>query len=145
MSAARLSVEIRRRVAEASRFRCGYCLASQRVVGPFLEIDHIIPEARGGTDDEDNLVLACPMCNGHKADRVEAIDPDTRTKAPLFNPNRHRWREHFEWIEDGSVIRGRTPTGRATVAALVMNHPDIVAARALWVAAGWHPPTDDPG
>jgi hypothetical protein len=145
MSAARLSVEIRRRVAEASRYRCGYCLTSQRVVGPFLEIDHIIPEARGGTDDEDNLVLACPMCNGHKADRVGAVDPDTRTVVPLFNPNRQRWREHFEWSDDGSVIRGRTPTGRATLAALVMNHPDIVTARALWVAAGWHPPTDDPG
>lgn len=47
----------------AAGFRCGYCLTSQRVIGPLLEIDHIVPQAQGGTHDEDNLFLACPMCN----------------------------------------------------------------------------------
>jgi hypothetical protein len=145
VSAARLSAELRRRVTETSRHRCGYCLTSQRVVGPLLEVDHIIPVARGGTDHEDNLVLACPMCNGHKADRVEALDPDSRVSVTLFDPNRQRWHEHFEWVDDGTVIRGRTPAGWATVAALAMNHPDNVTAGALWVAAGWHPPVDDRG
>ena len=28
-----------------------------------LTLDHIIPEALGGTDDEDNLVVACSQCN----------------------------------------------------------------------------------
>ncbi len=64
-----ISAALRQRVAEASRFRCGYCLTSQRVIGPFLEIDHIIPISRGGTSDETNLFLACPMCNGRKANR----------------------------------------------------------------------------
>jgi hypothetical protein len=138
----RIPVALRRRVAEAARFRCGYCLTTQRVVGPLLEIEHVIPQARGGTDDEGNLFLACPMCNSHKADRVEAIDPESGETVPLFNPRTDRWDEHFEWIEGGTVIWGKTPKGRATIATLNMNHPDIVSARRLWVIAGWHPPAD---
>jgi hypothetical protein len=133
---------VRLRVAESSRFRCGYCLTSQRIVGPLLEIDHIIPEARGGTADEENLTLACPMCNSHKADRVEAWDAMSMAMTPLFNPRRDTWHEHFEWTDEGARIRGRTATGRATVSALAMNHPDIVSARRLWAIAGWHPSTD---
>ena len=142
MSSQRIGAALRRRVAEAARHRCGYCLTAQRIIGPLLEIEHIVPEAHGGSDDEQNLFLACPMCNSHKADRQEAVDPDTLVLVGLFNPRTEVWHEHFEWIEDGTVIRGKTPSGRATVAALVMNHPDVVAARRLWVIAGWHPPVD---
>ncbi len=137
-----ISAALRRRVAEAAHFRCGYCLTAQRIIGPLLEIDHFIPESRGGTSDEENLWLACPMCNSHKADRQEALDPEGRAMVPLFNPRTARWEEHFEWIDVGTMIRGKTPQGRATVVALQINHQDIVAARRLWVIASWHPPTE---
>ena len=136
----RISPALRRRVAETARFRCGYCLTSQEIIGPLLEIDHLIPESRGGTNDEHNLFLACPMCNSHKADRLDAIDPETGVATPLFNPRTEVWDEHFEWTHEASIIGGKTAKGRATVTALNMNHPDIVAARRLWVIAGWHPP-----
>lgn len=42
MSSQSISAALRRRVAETARFRCGYCLISQRIIGPQLEIDHII-------------------------------------------------------------------------------------------------------
>ena len=142
MTSARIPTALRQRVAEAARFRCGYCLTSQRIIGPLLEIDHYIPEARGGTSDEENLWLACPMCNSHKSDRIDAIDPETGVTVPIFNPRQEQWAIHFEWVEGGTVIRGKTSVGRATVAALQMNHPDIVAARRLWVEVGWHPPED---
>ncbi len=140
MSSQHISATLRQRVAETARFRCGYCLASQRIIGPLLEIEHIIPEALGGSSDEENLFMACPMCNSHKSQRIEAVDPESLRAVPLFNPRTEVWHQHFEWIEDGAVIRGKTSKGRATVAALNMNHPDIVAARRLWVMAGWHPP-----
>lgn len=144
MSTARITAALRRRIAEASRYRCGYCQTSQRIIGPLLEIDHIVPESRGGTDDERNLILACPLCNGHKADKIESPDPQSGLVVPLFNPREHEWRDHFQWGEDGTVIRGQTAIGRATVLALAMNHPDVVLVRELWVSAGWHPPTDQP-
>jgi len=142
MSAQYIPAALRQRVAETARFRCGYCLTSQRIIGPLLEIEHIIPEALGGPSDEDNLFLACPLCNSHKSQRIDAVDPESLMIVPLFNPRVELWSEHFEWIEDVTVIRGKTSKGRATVAALNMNHPDIVAARRLWVMAGWHPPVD---
>ena len=49
MSPRAISAALRRRVAQAARFRCGYCLTAQRIIGPLLEIDHIVPEAQGGT------------------------------------------------------------------------------------------------
>lgn len=52
MSTSRISPLLRQRVAEAARYRCGYCLTSQHIIGPLLEIDHYIPESRGGTSDE---------------------------------------------------------------------------------------------
>lgn len=137
-----LSPAVRQRVAEASRFRCGYCLTSQKIIGPLLEIDHIFPESKGGLTAEENLILACPLCNSHKADQVEAIDPMTQTNVALFNPRLENWGKHFEWQAEGTQIRGLTPRGRATVTALNMNDPAIVAARRLWVLAGWHPPGD---
>jgi hypothetical protein len=143
MSPSYISGALRQRVAVAAYFRCGYCLTSQRIIGPLLEIDHIVPEARGGTSDEENLWLARPICNSHKADRQEAVDPESQVAVPLFNPRAERWDEHFEWVEAGAIIRGKTPKGRATVTALQMNHPDIVAARRLWVIAGWHPPAEE--
>ena len=142
MSATRISAAQRRRVMEAFRFRCAYCHTPQRIIGPLLELDHIIPESQGGASDDDNLCSACPMCNGHKADRGEAVDPQSGAVVRLFHPWLERWGDHFEWTEDGAGIRGKTPTGRATTDALDMNNPDMVSARRLWAIAGWHPPAD---
>lgn len=142
MSSQHIPASLRRCIAERARYRCGYCLTAQRIIGPLLEVDHLIPEAHGGTAEEANLWLACPVCNSGKADRLLAQDPQGGEYVRLFNPRDDLWSSHFEWMEDGAVIRGKTAIGRATIAALRMNHPDIVAARRLWVLAGWHPPND---
>jgi hypothetical protein len=42
------------------------------------------------------------MCNSHKADRQEAVDPESQVTVPLFNPRAERWDEHFEWVEAGA-------------------------------------------
>jgi 5-methylcytosine-specific restriction endonuclease McrA len=59
-----------------------------------LEIDHIIPTANGGTDEEENLSLACRLCNGFKASQTEARDPATGQLVSHFDPRRQRWPEH---------------------------------------------------
>ncbi len=58
----------------------------------------------------------------------------------IFNPRTDVWAEHFRWHEDNTLILGVTPVGRASVRRLQMNRPAVVAARVLWVQAGWHPP-----
>jgi len=130
------------RVEERDCYRCAYCRTPQAVSAVRVQIDHIMPRALQGSDEEDSLCLACASCNGHKRDRVEAADPMTGERVPLFNPNRQRWLDHFAWAGEGILIRGKTPCGRATVEALRMDNPNVVGARSLWAQIGWWPPED---
>ncbi len=135
--------DVDRRVRQLARDRCGYCLSPQRLVMARLEIEHLIPLARGGTDDEANLWLACPICNGHKSDKTYAVDPATGVTVALFNPRTQSWWDHFAWADDGIQILGKTPVGRATVAALhLSDDPDALVVRGYWVLAGWYPPEE---
>ncbi len=142
MSKSYIPVELRRLVAEDAHYQCGYCLTAQRIIGRPMVIDHIKPEAKGGTTIRENLWLACRRCNEFKGTRTHAVDPLTKETTPLYNPRRQSWQVHFTWSTDGLEIIGLTATGRATVVALQLNNPEIVASRSLWVQAGWHPPTD---
>jgi hypothetical protein len=133
---------VRLRVAEAAGRRCGYCHAQEIIVGYPLHVEHIIPEAAGGPSSEDNLWLACSVCNGAKGTKTHAVDPTTGKEVALFHPRTQIWREHFAWSEGGTLVVGLTATGRATVAALQLNDPFRVRTRERWVAVGWHPPPD---
>lgn len=55
---------------------------------------------------------------------------------------RDRWRDHFVWNADFTLIVGLTPAGRATVEALGMNREGAVNLRRLLHAAGAHPPAE---
>src|SRR5207237_9337097 len=97
MRRAYIPVDVERRVRAAANNRCGYWLSPQHLVMARLEIEHIIPLARGGANDEANLWLSCPLCNRHKADHTSAQDPATGQTVALFNPRLHAWFDHFCW------------------------------------------------
>ena len=105
-----------------------------------LQIDHIRPEAKGGTDIEGNLCLACEFCNQYKWTKIDWLDPVTGERVPLFNPRKQIWEEHFSWSDNGVEIIGLTKAGRATVEALRLNNPLAVTVRQNWIKAKWHPP-----
>jgi hypothetical protein len=133
---------VRERIWAQAKGRCGYCLSQEVVTGLPLEVEHIIPGARGRATVVENLWLACGQCNLRKGKRIAGVDPHTGERAPLFDPRRQVWSEHFAWTTGATVIQGITPVGRATVATLRLNRPLLVGARRVWVAAGWHPPAD---
>jgi hypothetical protein len=135
-----LSETIRQAIRTRAGNRCEYCLCHQDYVMGQLQIDHIIPLAKGGPDIAENLCLACELCNQYKWTKTEGIDPQTKERTPLFHPCRDRWHEHFTWSDDGTKILGLTPCGRAMVSALRLNNPLAVTVRRNWVKAGWHPP-----
>lgn len=60
MNGADITEEVRQRVRDAVEERCGYCLSPQRLVMSQLEIEHLVPRARGGSNEEPNL---CPIGN----------------------------------------------------------------------------------
>lgn len=49
---------------------------------PNLEVDHIIPKSRGGSNHPLNLALACKTCNARKRDLIVAFDIADRR--PVF-------------------------------------------------------------
>ena len=94
-----------------------------------LHIEHIIPRCHGGSDQPENLALACVDCNLHKGTNLTGIDPKTGAVTGLFHPRRHNWADHFEWR--GIHLVGRSAIGRTTVAVLRMNSEDQLALRSV--------------
>jgi HNH endonuclease len=122
-----VAAELQQAVEQRAGERCEYCRIHQALQGATFHVEHVVPRAKGGGSGLDNLALACPGCNLHKSDRVEAPDPQTGNSYPLFNPRSHRWSEHFRWQQ--YQVMPLTPTGRATAAALNLNHPRRVRIR----------------
>ncbi|MCP4657173.1 MAG: HNH endonuclease [bacterium] len=142
MSDERVGERLRSRVAERAGGFCEYCRSPRRYsVAPF-SVEHIHPRIRGGHHGLDNLAFACLGCNGHKHAKTEAVDPVTGKPAPLFHPRRQKWKDHFGWSKDYTLVLGQSPTGRATVDALHLNREGHVNLRRLLYAAGVHPPPD---
>lgn len=133
---------LKKQIRLDAKNRCGYCLSLQKYVLGILEIDHIIPQAKGGTDKRSNLWLACRLCNGYKGVQTTALDSKTGKKTQLFNPRQQQWSQHFQWSNNGTQIEGKTAIGRATVSALQLNNFIAVTVREQWVKAGWHPPNN---
>lgn len=119
-------------------FAC--CMSPQLLLPWELEIEHIQPSARGGSEREPNLWLSCRSCNSFKGVQTHAYDPVTIRRVQLFNPRFQKWSRHFKWNRDGAHIVGITASGRATVVALKLNNLFAVSARREWIAAGWNPP-----
>jgi HNH endonuclease len=119
--------------------RCEYCCLSQLGQEAQFHIDHVLPRAAGGPTIADNLALACVSCSLRKWAKQTAADPDSGEQVPLFNPRTQAWVEHFRW--ENEKVMPLTPTGRATVAALAMNRPMIIAIRQEEAVRGRHPPT----
>lgn len=63
-----LSKSKRFEIFKRDGFTCRYC--GQRPPDVTLEVDHIHPSSKGGSDDELNLLTSCFDCNRGKSDKV---------------------------------------------------------------------------
>ena len=75
---------LRQRIRQRARNRCEYCLSHQDYIMGRLQIDHIQPLAKGGNNTENNLCLACELCNQYKWTQTEAIDPESEELVSLI-------------------------------------------------------------
>ena len=143
-----VSNQSRQLVRRRAKYLCEYCHSPEFLSPDRFTIDHLTPKSLGGSDDIDNLALACSRCNSRRYNFTTGIDLETQQEVPLFNPRQHLWADHFIWTADGLSILGITTTGRATCDRLDMNDKrydednSILNARRFWVQGGWHPPSE---
>src|SRR5215472_13633050 len=87
--------ELRQYLLEKWNRRCAYCGASNVP----LQIEHVLPRSRGGTDRASNLTLACEPCNTAKGTKTAAefghAEVEAQARRPLKDAaavNATRWR-----------------------------------------------------
>lgn len=83
-SAGYISGTLRYEVLRRARFRCELCGVSADVRA--LEVDHILPRSRGGSDDPSNLQALCYSCNAMKRDRDDTDFRGVRTSYERREP-----------------------------------------------------------
>lgn len=102
----RLRFEILRR----DNHTCRYCGCSAPTVS--LTIDHVVPEALGGSDDPSNLVAACPDCNGGKS----SSSPDAKVVADVAQ-DALRWSAAMRQAAEENRLHDNTDVYEAVVNA----------------------------
>lgn len=70
MKRQQISRETKKKVWDKCNGQCWYC--GKKVNPFFMHYDHIHPHSKGGSDEVENLALACPGCNWSKKDMTLA-------------------------------------------------------------------------
>lgn len=64
--------KLRKAILTRDKHLCQACLAKGRPT-PARHVDHIVPKAKGGTDDEANLQSLCVPCHDEKTARDKGL------------------------------------------------------------------------
>lgn len=65
----KLSPAVRHEILVRDNYTCQAC-GAKASEGAKLEVDHIVPRAKGGSNDPSNLRTLCSVCNGGKSDAL---------------------------------------------------------------------------
>jgi 5-methylcytosine-specific restriction endonuclease McrA len=79
---------------ERDHYRCQYC--GNHFPDHQLNMDHVIPRAKGGRTSWENIVTACIPCNTRKADRL----PHQASMHLMKKPERPRFRPFISSLID---------------------------------------------
>lgn len=74
-----INERIRQLVRQRAKCLCEYCHSPERSSSDVFTIDHLVPQSKGGSDELDNLALACRRCNERRYNFTTGIDPQTRS------------------------------------------------------------------
>lgn len=135
----KVSASIRSKVEERANKLCECCQSPLDFSSDPFSVEHIFPTSKNGTDDLENLALACQGCNGHKYTKTEGFDSINQATIKFYNPRKDFWSEHFTWNEDFTEIIGLTAKGRVTIKILNLNRPRVINLRRILGLAGEHP------
>jgi 5-methylcytosine-specific restriction endonuclease McrA len=79
---------------ERDHYRCQYC--GDHFPDHKLNMDHVIPRAKGGRTSWENIVTSCIPCNTRKANRL----PHQASMHLMKKPERPRWRPFISSLID---------------------------------------------
>jgi len=126
-----LTKSLRFRVFRRDGFQCQYC--SRVPPEAVLRVDHVVPVADGGTNDEDNLITACHDCNAGKG--RSPLDPSS---TPLDTDL--RFLETQQRLAELRRYRQAKAALDSEIAPVVAGLEDYWCSR---VSANWAPTEDD--
>lgn len=140
MSNKRMTPKLRDTVKKRAQNCCEYCCSQARFSMQPFAVEHIVPQSKGGETTLGNLAWSCQGCNNYKYNKTEALDTISGKRVPLYNPRKQRWRFHYAWNYDCSLMIGLTATGRATIEALRINRQELIDLRKILYSLDQHPP-----
>jgi hypothetical protein len=115
-----ISVEQRRSIYKRDNNKCVYCDSRY-----MLQLDHVKPRAKGGTDDPRNLVTSCRTCNLAKGARTI---PGRTVQAKVSYYRKERLRVL------GKTKRGSKRRNRAS--SVSMSRREVVRWDQPWMLYG---------
>lgn len=74
-----VSNQSRQLVRKRAAYLCEYCHSPEYLSPDRFTLDHLQPQSLGGSDDLNNLALACRRCNERRYNFVNGIDPQSQT------------------------------------------------------------------
>jgi 5-methylcytosine-specific restriction endonuclease McrA len=126
--------------------KCVYCRGKSG--DPVLEIDHVVPVSRGGSNRVSNLVIACQTCNRKKGSMTaeEFGFPDIQKRSDRFKAFKYSaltqsykwalWRELKRLYAGYNVALEATFGYRTKARRLELNLPKTRVIDAMVIAAG---------
>lgn len=94
-----ISKKARFNIFKRDSFICQYC--GKTPPGVVLEVDHIMPKSKGGSDDEDNLLTSCFECNRGKRDGLLSDIPQSlRDKSEIIKERESQLKEYNKLLKN---------------------------------------------
>ncbi|UZQ53865.1 HNH endonuclease [Trichothermofontia sichuanensis B231] len=117
-----LNATAKQHIRQRAKGLCEYCHSPEKISTARFSIDPILPRSLGGTDDLDNLALACSRCNQRRYNFIVGIDPKTLALHSLFHPRQQHRSDHFI-----QITLFRQPMAPASSALLPRVAPPAIA------------------
>lgn len=135
-----LSKKTRFAIFARDGFTCRYC--GKNSESTTLEVDHLYPRSKGGTDDPSNLVTACFDCNRGKSDAVISIPRIVDDREPEIEEcdsqkviSFRRSLVNWEWYSCPNSVRVFTHLLLKARGKESMFRGILIPAASVWVSA----------
>lgn len=94
-----LSKKLRFEVFKRDGFICQYCGGHPPAI--ILEVDHVHPKSKGGTDEIHNLVTSCFNCNRGKGKHsLNSIPPSLAESVKMMRERERQVKEYMKLIKN---------------------------------------------